>query len=201
MTNMPELFERNRAWAAAQTSGDPGYFERLCEIQRPDYLWIGCADSRVPANEIVGMAPGELFVHRNVANLVKADDDNCMAAVEYAVAVLGVRSIIVCGHYGCGGVRVALEGGAHGFVETWLAPLRQQALLSEPQLAHITDLDARCDRLCEMNVHEQIRILARTGPVRAAWAAGRQLVLHGWIYSLRDGLLRDLNVSLESAIR
>jgi carbonic anhydrase len=190
---LPQLFDNNKRWAARQTDADPQYFERLSGIQRPDYLWIGCADSRVPANEIVGLAPGELFVHRNVANLVSAADANCMAVVQFAVESLGVKHVIVTGHYGCGGVRAALEGSGEGFVREWLAPLR--ALAEE----HREELVASADpwtRLCEINVRRQVELLSQTELVQSAWAAGRELKLHGWIYAIRDGLLRDLNVTL-----
>ncbi len=195
MKYLPELFERNRAWAARLTGTDPQYFEHLCEIQRPSYLWIGCADSRVPANEIVGLAPGEMFVQRNVANLVQPDDPNCMAVVQYAVEVLGVQHVIVCGHYGCGGVRAAMEGGTEGYVDRWLTPLRQLAASEHQKSPSISSLEARWDHLCEASVRHQVAVLGRTPVVQKAWREGRTLALHGWIYSLRNGLLRDLEVT------
>jgi carbonic anhydrase len=193
---LPDLFERNRAWASGRTARDPDYFARLCRIQRPSYLWIGCADSRVPANEIVGLAPGELFVHRNVANLVRSEDPNAMAVVEYAVEALGVSHIIVCGHYGCGGVRAALDGTASGTVGEWLAPLRSLAASGAYEKG---DPEERWHRLCEANVVEQVRLLRGTAAVQRRWASGPPLALHGWIYDLRDGLLRDLQVTVRSA--
>jgi len=197
MRPLAELLARNRAWAAAQTRDDPRYFRRLSEIQRPRYLWIGCADSRVPANEIVGLPSGEVFVHRNVANLVRPDDPNCMAAVQYAVEVLGVRDIIVCGHYGCGGVRAALDGDDSGFVGTWLAPLRRLAR-ENATLLSADGASTAWDRLCEMSVVAQVRALAGAPMVQMAWAVGQPLTIHGWIYSISDGLLRDLDVSFGS---
>lgn len=194
MRFLPELFARNRRWAAAMTAGDREFFSRLCALQAPEFLWIGCADSRVPANEIVGLAPGELFVHRNVANLAPAADVNCQAVVQYAVQALGVKHVIVCGHYGCGGVRSALDGGAAGAVDHWLAPLRALAHRHSDELA-LLDPAGRWSRLCELNVREQVEDLCGNPVVREAWDQGRPLTLHGWIYDLRDGLLRDLEVS------
>jgi carbonic anhydrase len=191
MKYLPRLFENNREWAERMKAADREYFQRLCEIQRPDYLWIGCSDSRVPANQIVGLAPGELFVHRNVANIVVADDANVMAVIQFAVEALSVRHIIVCGHYGCGGVKAALEGAGDGFVREWLSPLRRFVETQDP----VPDWQT----LCELNVKLQIDVLRNTDPVRGAWTAGRELYLHGWIYSLGDGLLRDLDVSVAGA--
>ncbi len=193
MKCLPQLFANNRAWAAACTRSDPAYFDRLCGIQRPSYLWIGCADSRVPANEIVGLAPGELFVHRNVSNIVRPDDPNAMAVVQYAVEALGVAHIIVCGHYGCGGIRAAIDGGTTGHADRWLAPVRD---LARRARRDDESAGALWDRLCETNVVEQVRVLAQTDVVQAAWRAGRPLALHGWIYALADGLLRDLDVTV-----
>ena len=197
MQYLPELFERNRAWAKARRDADPQFFDRLCEIQQPDYLWIGCADSRVPANEIVGLAPGEMFVHRNVANLVLPGDTNCLAVVQYAVEVLGVRHIIVCGHYGCGGVRAAIDGAAAtpAHVERWLAPLHDLANAHAADLVTIDDFAARWARLCEINVCEQVRRLLATDVLINARLRGIQVIVHGWIYDLRDGLLRDLGAT------
>lgn len=196
MKYLPELFARNAAWAAERTGADPGFFSRLAHIQRPDLLWIGCSDSRVPANEIVGLAPGELFVHRNVANVVPETDLNALAVVEYAVTALGVRHIIVCGHYRCGGVRAALEGHQAGAVALWLQPLRNLAAGHRAELDALDSDDARRDRLCELNVAAQVRALARTEIVESAWGRGAQLAVHGWIYDLEDGLLRDLEVTV-----
>jgi len=194
MHTLQHLFDRNRAWAAARTAADAQFFDRLCEIQRPDYLWIGCSDSRVPANEIVGLDPGELFVHRNVANIVTPGDSNCLAVVQYAIETLRVRHIIVCGHYGCGGVLAALESGSQltGHLERWLAPLRHLAGEHAAELSAIGDHAGRWRRLCEINVVEQVRRVCAADVVREAKERGIEVDVHGWIYDLRDGLLRDL---------
>lgn len=192
MKTLPELFARNRAWAAARTAADPHFFERLCDIQRPDYLWIGCSDSRVPANEIVGLAPGEMFVHRNIANIVTPGDPNGLAVVQYAIETLNVRHIIVCGHYGCGGVLAALEGGTSGAVERWLSPLRHIANQHSAELGAIADRAERWRRLCEINVVEQVQRLTSTDVLADARSRGIVVNVHSWIYDLRDGLLRDL---------
>ncbi len=199
MRSLPELFRNNREWAKRQVERDPDFFGRLIQIQRPHYLWIGCADSRVPANEIVGLAPGDLFVQRNVANLVSPGDPNCMAVIEYAIDALGVQHIIVCGHYRCGGVRAALEGNTTGVVDAWLAPLREIARRERAALDTLPDLDAKWARLCELNVAAQVNTLVRTGVVQRAWARGGRLFVHGWIYDLSDGLLRDLGVTVGAA--
>ncbi len=194
---LSDLLANNRKWAEQQTRRDPRFFERLCEIQRPDYLWIGCSDSRVPANEIVGLAPGELFVHRNVANVVSPDDVNCVAVVQYAVEVLGIRHIIVCGHYGCGGVQAALGGPLQGAVETWLERIREIHATHAEELENLEDASARWRRLCELNVAAQVRSVGEIASVQERWRRGeRPLYVHGWIYDLRDGLLRDLKVGL-----
>jgi len=196
MKYLAHLFERNQAWAAGRTAEDPDFFSRLVHIQRPDLLWIGCSDSRVPANEIVGLAPGELFVHRNVANVVPVTDLNAMAVIEYAVSSLCVRHIIVCGHYHCGGVRAALEGHRAGAVALWLQPLRNLADAHREELDALPSDDARWGRLCELNVAAQVRAIARSEIVEAAWERGAELAVHGWIYDLQDGLLRDLGVTV-----
>lgn len=192
---LPRLFANNRAWAAAQKARDPGFFERLLAIQRPEYLWIGCSDSRVPANQIVGLAPGELFVHRNVANIVRADDPNCLSVLQYAVDTLGVAHVIVCGHYRCGGVQAAFGPHTDEPLESWIGQLR--ALRRD----HAAELDAlpgeadRWHRLCELNVIAQVRTLNQLPTVTDGRARGQVVHVHGWIYDLRDGLLRDLEVS------
>ena len=192
MRFLPEIFRRNREWAARQVAADPAFFSRLAQIQTPEYLWIGCSDSRVPANQIVDMAPGQVFVHRNIANLVSISDPNCMAVVDYAVKALGVRHIIVCGHYRCGGVRAALDGNASGAVAEWLRPLSELAAAERATLEREPDDAARWARLCELNVAAQVRALSAAPVIREARGAG--LHLHGWIYDLADGLLRDLEV-------
>ncbi|MCC5867136.1 MAG: carbonate dehydratase [Gammaproteobacteria bacterium] len=198
MPVIQDLLENNRRWAQARASQDPDFFPRLSRQQAPEFLWIGCADSRVPANDIVGMDPGELFVHRNVANLVVPSDLNCLSVIQYAVEVLNVRHIIVCGHYGCGGVRAALEEGQLGLIDNWLRPIRLLSHAHRAQLNALSDLDARVDRLCELNVIAQARSVAGTTIVQNAWHRGQTLAVHGWIYSLHDGLIRDLGVDLRS---
>ncbi len=195
MRDLEKLLEQNRAWASGRRQKDPRFFDRLCNIQRPKYLWIGCSDSRVPANEIVGTTVGEMFVHRNVANIVAPEDTNGMAVVQYAVENLGVRHVIVCGHYGCGGVRAVLDGGASGssqHVQSWLSPLRQLAAARRAELAEIPDPEERWRKLCEWNVVEQVRRLLESDVVKQARLRGVDVIVHGWIYDLRDGLLRDL---------
>jgi carbonic anhydrase len=192
-----DLFECNRAWAARRVAEDPHFFERLVAIQAPRYLWIGCADSRVPANEIVGLDPGELFVHRNVANLVAADDSNVLAVLQYAVDVLKVRHIVVTGHYGCGGVQAAMGPLVDQPLERSLQPLRDEARRHARELDLIPDGEARARRLCELSVMAQVESLRTLAIVRGAWSRGQPLDLHGWIYDLHDGLLRDLHVTVD----
>ena len=199
MKHLPELFAQNRAWAEAQRERDPDFFKRLQGIQRPTFLWIGCSDSRVPANQIVGLPPGDLFVHRNVANLVVHSDLNCLSVLQFAIEVLGVKHVIVTGHYGCGGVNAALRDERHGLVDNWLRHVVDVREKYTETLSAIEDVAARRDRLCELNVIEQVANLGRTTIVGDAWSRGQELVLHGWIYALEDGLLRDLGVSVSSA--
>jgi carbonic anhydrase len=195
MYSLPDLFVNNRQWAENRIRQEPEFFERLCEIQSPEYLWIGCADSRVPANEIVGLAPGEMFVHRNIANVAPPDDINCVAVVQYAVEVLKVRHIIVCGHYGCGGVKAALGGPLHGAIERWVQHVRNIRSAHSIELEPM-DPVARWRRLCELNVAAQVRSVSQIPCVREQWHSGQPLAIHGWIYDLRDGLLRDLDVGI-----
>jgi carbonic anhydrase len=192
-----ELFERNRAWAAAMTAADPGYFAVLAEGQSPQYLWIGCSDSRVPANEILGLRPGEVFVHRNVANVVVHTDLNCLSVLQYAVDVLGVRHVIVCGHFGCGGVRAAHERARHGLIDNWLRHVADVEAKHAAELAQLSG-EHLLDRLCELNVVEQVRNVCETTIVEEAWSRGQELTVHGLVYALSDGLLRDLGVSRSS---
>ena len=196
MTHLAYLFANNRDWADDRVATDPEFFERLCHLHRPDLLWIGCSDSRVPANEIVGLAPGELFVHRNVANVVPVTDLNAMAVIEYAVSTLGVKHIVVCGHYHCGGIRAALEGHQAGAVALWLQPVRLVAQEHRDELHALPAGDARWDRLCELNVAAQVHAVASSEVVEAAWERGAPLAIHGWIYDLKDGLIRDLEVTV-----
>ena len=190
-----QLFRNNRAWAAQTVLETPDFFQRLSAQQSPGFLWVGCSDSRVPANEIVGLLPGELFVHRNVANLVVHTDLNCLSVLQYAVDVLNVRHVIVCGHYGCGGVRAALRKDRLGLIDNWLRHVQDVAEQHESLLASVDDVSERVDRLCELNVVEQARHVCQTTIVQDAWARGQALAIHGWIYGLRDGYLRDLGVS------
>jgi carbonic anhydrase len=189
---LTELFDNNRAWSKKMTRQDAGFFKRLSEQQAPKYLWIGCADSRVPANEIVGLLPGELFVHRNVANLVVHTDLNCLSVIQFAVDVLKVEHIIVCGHYGCGGVRAVTEGRDLGLVTNWLRHLADIADRFSAALQALASDDARAERLCELNIMEQVRNVCQSTIVQNAWKDGRRLFVHGWVYSLQDGLLKDV---------
>jgi carbonic anhydrase len=194
MSDIAELFERNRAWAAEMVAADPDFFTALADRQAPEYLWIGCSDSRVPANQIVGLQPGEVFVHRNVANVVVHTDLNCLSVLQYAVEVLAVRHVVVCGHYGCGGVKAALEGTRHGLIDNWL---RHVVDVEEKHAAEVASLPEtrRLDRLCELNVIEQAENVCQTTIVEDAWARGQALTVHGVVYDLHDGLLQDLGVS------
>lgn len=198
MRLLPQLFAKNQAWASKQIGRDPHFFERLCAIQSPEYLWIGCADSRVPANEIVGLAPGKLFVHRNVGNLVRPDDRNCLSVLQYAVDVLRVSHIIVCGHYRCGGIQAACGPPTTDPLEGWIAHVRAIRQAHAAELAALSDDAARWQRLCELNVVAQARILGGLPTIVRAWERGQKLAIHGWIYDLRDGLLRDLEVSVDA---
>jgi carbonic anhydrase len=200
MESLTKLLASNRAWADNRTRRDPEFFTRLESQQAPEYLWIGCSDSRVPANEIVGLAPGELFVHRNVANVVVHTDVNCLSVLQYAVDVLKVKHVIVCGHYGCGGVRAAMDGTAHGLIDNWLRHVEDVQRTYQPELDTIQDTHRRIDRLCELNVIEQVRNIARTTVVQDAWRRRQPLELHGWIYGLKDGLLQDLGVSVDDLV-
>jgi carbonic anhydrase len=187
-----DLLEANRQWSEAHIAADPDYFHRLTGLQTPDFLWIGCSDSRVPANVITGLEPGEVFVHRNVANLIYPADLNCVTVLQFAVETLKVKHIIVCGHYGCGGVRAVLDASQHGLVEHWLAPVRALFRQHHDELARLASDEARVDRVCELNVRAQVQALAQSPIVRMAWERGQALSIHGWIYRLSDGRLRDL---------
>jgi carbonic anhydrase len=194
---LDDLKTNNRQWAQRKLAGDPGFFKRLEGQQSPDYLWIGCSDSRVPANEIVGLDPGELFVHRNVANLAPPQDANYLSVLQFAVDVLKVKHVLVVGHYGCGGVNAAVDGERRGLVDHWLHPIR------EVEHDHREELDAlsgtaRANRLCELNVIRQVRNVASDVFVQDAWARGQSLIVHGWVYSIANGLVTDLGVSVDS---
>jgi carbonic anhydrase len=198
-TNLEQLFENNRRWAERTARGDPQFFPRLARIQKPDYMWVGCADSRVPANEIVDLLPGELFVHRNVANMVVHTDLNCLSVMQFAVDVLKVSHIIVVGHYGCGGVQAALERKRLGLIDNWLRHIQDVQARHRARLDAIAEPAARADRLCELNVIEQVANVCQTSIVLDAWDRGQPLAVHGWIYGLRDGLIRDLGTTVTAA--
>jgi carbonic anhydrase len=195
-TELARLFENNAAWARRTRERDPQFFDRLAHQQTPKYLWIGCSDSRVPANEIVDLPPGEIFVHRNIANLVVHTDLNCLSVLQFAVDVLRIRHVIVCGHYHCSGVHAALESERHGLVDNWLRHIQDVREKYETELSTIAEPEDRGARLCELNVIEQAKNIARTDTVVNAWARGESLAIHGWIYDVADGLLHDLNVTL-----
>jgi carbonic anhydrase len=196
--DLRHLFEKNRAWAAKIVARDPDFFASLARQQSPDFLWIGCADSRVPANEIVDLPPGELFVHRNVANLVVHSDLNCLSVLQFAVDILKVRHVMVVGHYGCGGIRISMEKRRIGLADNWL---RHLADVEDKHLSFLSGQDEigwQCDRLCELNVLEQVLNVCQTTVVQDAWAREAPLTIHGWVYSVEDGLIRDLGLSVAS---
>jgi carbonic anhydrase len=197
MKSLGRLLQNNRLWAKGVIERDPGFFDSLARLQTPEYLWIGCSDSRVPANQITGLAPGEVFVHRNVANVVVHADLNCLSVLQYAVDVLKVGHVIVCGHYGCGGVTAALDNLKLGLIDNWLRHVQDVGQRHRDALARIAQRADRLDRLCELNVIEQVVNVAQTTVVQDAWARGQPLTVHGWIYGIHDGLLRDLRMSLE----
>ena len=195
MENLSKLFDRNRGWAAEQRAADPKFFEELAVQQNPDYLWIGCADSRVPAEKLVQLAPGEVFVHRNVANVVAHTDFNSLSVIQFAVDVLKIRHIIVCGHYGCGGVLATLRGDRVGLADNWLRHVDDVLQKHLPLLESQEGEGAKLARLCELNVIEQVANVCKTTVVRDAWDREQSLTVHGWIYGMQDGLLRDLHTS------
>jgi len=196
---LEDLKARNLAWSQGKRRADPDFFSRLERQQSPSYLWIGCSDSRVPANEIVGLDPGELFVHRNVANLAPPQDANYLSVLQYAVEVLGVRHVLVVGHYGCGGIKAAIGDHRHGLIDHWLHPIRETAEACRAELDALPPGSPREDRLTELNVTRQVRNVASDLFVRDAWARGQALSVHGWVYALKDGLVRDLDVTVSSA--
>ena len=199
MKTLRQLFENNKSWAARISEQDPEFFATLSQQQSPGYLWIGCSDSRVPANQIVGLMPGELFVHRNIANIVVHTDLNCLSVMQFAVEILQVRHIIVCGHYGCSGVRAAFRGDRIGLADNWLRHIQDVRQKHESHLASIPNEIDATNRLCELNVIEQVANVCQTSIARDAWERGQQLIVHGWIYGLQNGLLKDLNVMVSNA--
>lgn len=200
MDTLNHLLEKNRAWAQEILSADPEFFQRLSRQQSPEYLWIGCSDSRVPANQIVGLLPGELFVHRNVANVVVHTDLNCLSVLQYAIDVLQVKHVIVCGHYGCGGVYAALYNKKLGLIDNWLRHVQDVIEKHADLLLQNEEEAMRLDRLCELNVIEQVCNVAQTTVVQQAWERGQDLIIHGWIYGITDGLLRDLRMRVADRI-
>jgi carbonic anhydrase len=195
---LDECFAANRQWASSAVENDPEFFTRLENLQNPDLLWIGCSDSRLPPNEIIGRKPGEVFVHRNVGNVVEHTDVNCLSVLQYGIDVLGVKHVIVCGHYGCGGVKAAMSPQPLGLIDNWLRHIRDVLLWNREELAAIADPNARADRLAELNVEAQVANVCHTTIVQDAWRRGRKVTVHGWIYKLQDGLLRDLGMVIES---
>jgi carbonic anhydrase len=198
MKSLPEIFEKNKQWAQSVLKDNPDFFKKLENQQAPKYLWIGCSDSRVPANQICGLGPGEVFVHRNVANVVDHGDFNCLAVVQYAVEVLKVEHIIVCGHYGCGGVSAALTNQSYGLIDNWLMNIRNIVSKRKDEIDKIEDLKEKQNKLCELNVQEQVYNLCHSTIVQKAWRNGDKLSVHGWIYGLGDGQLIDLGLCIDS---
>jgi len=196
MRVLKNLFQNNKEWSEKVKKSDPDFFTTLSRQQNPEYLWIGCSDSRVPANEIVAMQPGEIFVHRNIANLVIHTDLNCLSVIQYAVEVLRVKHIIICGHYGCGGVNAAMDGKEHGLIDNWLRNIKDIYRYHQARLDALEDVQERTDLLCELNVIEPVANMCHTTVVQSAWKAGQELAVHGWIYSIEDGILKDLDVCI-----
>jgi carbonic anhydrase len=201
MTTVRELFRNNRGWAERMTRLNSRFFKDLARQQAPKYLWIGCADSRVPANEIVGLLPGEIFVHRNVANLVIHTDINCLSVLQYAVEILAVEHVIVCGHYGCGGIQAAVEDQRHGLIDNWLRHVRDVQQRYAAELGREKGRAALLRRLCELNVREQVLNVANTTTMQDAWRRGQKITVHGWVYDIHDGLLKDLKVGVSKRAR
>lgn len=197
MKKLKYLFDRNTAWAKSIKERDPDFFLKLSKQQAPEYLWIGCSDSRVPANQLLDMPPGEVFVHRNIANLVVHTDLNCLSVIQFAVDVLKVKHIIVCGHYGCGGIKAALEHQDHGLIDNWLGHIKDVNRLHVDKLNHLT-YQEKLDLLCELNVQEQVKNVCNTTIVQKAWRNGASLSVHGWVYGIQDGLLKDLETCISS---
>ncbi|MCY1406397.1 Carbonic anhydrase 2 [compost metagenome] len=196
MSDLKQLFDNNARWAEAIKQEDPDFFAKLASQQTPEYLWIGCSDARVPANEIVGMLPGDLFVHRNVANVVLHTDLNCLSVIQYAVDVLKVKHILVTGHYGCGGVRASLQDRQFGLIDGWLRTIRDLAYEYRDHLSQFASEDERVDRLCELNVIQQVANVSHTSIVQNAWHRGQELAVHGCVYGIKDGIWKNLNVTV-----
>jgi len=194
MRVLKNLFDQNREWAEKVKESDPDFFQKLSKQQSPEYLWIGCSDSRVPSNQIVGLLPGEIFVHRNIANVVVPSDLNCLSVIHYAVEVLKIKHIIVCGHYGCGGVKAAMDNEEHGLIDNWLHHIRDVYRTHSDEVDALQDNTLKINKMCELNVIEQVANVCNTTIVRNAWKAGQELSVHGWIYSIENGILQDLNV-------
>lgn len=195
------LLEGNKRWVQERLKEDPNFFKNLSKGQKPQILWIGCSDSRVPANEITGTKPGDIFVHRNIANMVVHTDMNMLSVLDYAVNILKVKHVIVCGHYGCGGVRAAMENGQFGLIDNWLRHIKDVYRLHTPELDRIADLDERCNRLVELNVMEQVFDLTKTSIIQNAWRNRNDPKVHGWVYSLDTGIIKDLNVSFDNSAK
>ncbi|HEY4255432.1 MAG TPA: carbonate dehydratase [Chlamydiales bacterium] len=198
MQKLRTLFQKNKEWVASRLSKDPLYFRHMADAQDPNYLWVGCSDSRVPANEIVGLEPGELFVHRNVANLFPHTDFNCLSVLEYAVDLLKIQHVIICGHYGCGGVKAAMEDHQLGLVDNWLRNIRDVSARFKEELDKIPDQKERYDRLVELNVMQQVLNVCHTTIVQGAWTRGQPLWIHGWVYDIATGTLKDLDCCVSS---
>jgi len=194
MRVLKNLFENNRKWAEEVKKSDPDFFLNLSKQQNPEYLWVGCSDSRVPANEIVGMLPGEVFVHRNIANLVIHTDLNCLSVIQYAVEILKVKHIIVCGHYGCGGIQAAMENKEHGLIDNWLRNIKDVHRYHQDKIDSLQNEKEKLNLLCELNVIEQVANICHTTIVQSAWKSGQELAVHGWVYGIEDGILKDLNI-------
>ncbi|RWX49965.1 carbonic anhydrase [Candidatus Electrothrix marina] len=196
MRKLKSIFDQNRSWAKKVKESDPDFFKKLSEQQNPEYLWIGCADSRVPANQIIDMLPGQVFVHRNIANIVVHTDLNCLSVIQYAIDILKIKHIIVCGHYGCGGIQAAWEDKEHGLIDNWLRHIKDIQRFHWKELGRLQTDKEKVDRLCELNVIEQVVNVCQTTVVQGAWKSNQELAVHGWIYNLADGILKDLNICI-----
>jgi len=199
MRVLQEIFDQNKEWAEKVKTNDPDFFKNLSHHQNPEYLWIGCADSRVPASQIIGMLPGQVFVHRNIANIVAHTDLNCLSVIQYAVEVLGIEHIIVCGHYDCGGIKAAWENKEHGLIGNWLQNIKDVQRFHQSELDNLHNNREKINRLCELNVIEQVVNVCQTTIVQGAWKFNRELAVHGWIYGIEDGVLKDLNICVTNS--